>query len=785
MNRNFWLVVTFCCFIFSYSYGSQGGQPDVNRQKAYLEEILKVIDLKQHGYSTARRVTYQDSTWLDWLHRSGELPPDFSQMRSMPFLPEPLVINKGGQDIPIKTKEQWQEKREWIKKEFQHWVSGTVPPAPKSFESKILSDRTEEGTHIQMIEMQFGPENKARMTIELMIPEGKGPFPVYMSQWSQRDWVQLAVRRGYIGCVYAAADNKDDTQAYQSLYPDYDFSHLMRRAWGASRVVDYLMTRKEVNKNQIAITGHSRNGKQSLWAAAFDDRISAVVSASGGTGAITPWRYSDPQYTSGTLDAICAFNPQWFHPRLRFFFGREDKLPIDQNLLISLIAPRILLLHYSVMELELNPWANEQCYQSVKKVYSFLGAEQNVGILPRPGEHELSTRDVERCIDYLDNHFKRAHIPWAEKHYFDYSYNQWAKSHKADSIEAKNIKPVTITPKGFGTLSGFLSIKKEILNNLQWILGEEPSGVKPGRIVLSGQSDWINQITGHPQVKGAKYQYISPYNAMGDYLRGMIYYPVDEKGNRKLPANGKMPVVIYLHQYAYNHGFAKGYRLPANGNPQNGSLFQALIDKGFAVMAIDMCGFGTRLDEGRFFYDRFPTWSKMGMMVSDVKACVDALNTFNFIDNRNIFILGNTIGGSVGFMAAAEDERIAGLAVLSSVTPWRTSNSTYESIRTYSQQHLFTPRLGFYAKHPQDTPVDFAEIISCIAPRPVLVIAPSLDRYADKTAVENVMNNVQNVYKLYGKENQLDFQQPLEINRLNNEMISETVDFFLSHLNIN
>jgi len=170
-------------------------------------------------------------------------------------------------------------------------------------------------------------------------------------------------------------------------------------------------------------------------------------------------------------------------------------------------------------------------------------------------------------------------------------------------------------------------------------------------------------------------------------------------------------------------------------------------------------------------------------MVSDVKACLDALNTFNFIDNKNIFILGNTIGGSVGLIAAAEDERIAGVAVVSAVNPWRESNKTYESLKTYSHQHGFIPRLGFYANHPHDAPVDFGEIISCIAPRPVLVIAPTLDRYADKSAVEGVMNNARSVYSLYGKENQLIFQQPLEINRLTNDMISDMVNFYSSHLN--
>jgi len=307
-------------------------------------------------------------------------------------------------------------------------------------------------------------------------------------------------------------------------------------------------------------------------------------------------------------------------------------------------------------------------------------------------------------------------------------------------------------------------------------LGKEPSGVKPSRIAPISAGDWKDNITGRPVVKNARVYQLGPYSAPGDHLRGMLYYPVDPSGNKRLNAEGKMPVVIFLHQYAYNHGFAVGYT--PNGYDGNARLFQTLTDKGFAVLAIDMVGFGTRMEEGTYFYDRFPTWSKMGMMVNDAISCVDACTSFNFIDTKHIFLLGNTIGGSVALMAAAQDERVAGVAVVSAVTPWRTSNSQYESIRTYSHQHGFIPRLGFFANHPQDTPVDFGEIISCIAPRPLMVIAPTLDRYADTTAVKNTLGNVSNVYALYGKQNNLLIQTPPEINRMTGEMNKEVAEFY-------
>ena len=756
------------------SLTSVQAQSDISKRQKYLEEVLQIINTKTSQKTYNAAITVQDSSWIHWQKRTGELPPDFDQMPSVPFLPEPLVLNKNGNEIPVKTKEQWQEKREWIKKEFQHWISGTIPPAPQNLKAEILSDKTENGARLQVIELTFGPQNKAHMTLELMIPEGKGPFPVYMTQWNYRSWAQIAARRGYIGCVFQACDEVDDTQDYMTLYPGYDFTRLMRRAWGASRVVDYLFTRSEVNKSQIAITGHSRNGKQAIWAAAFDERFAASIPCSCGTGSITPWRYSDPQYCDETLDAICTNFADWFHPRLRFFFGREDKLPIENNLLISLIAPRYLLVQYSVMEQEHNPWANEQCFNSVKKVYDFLGAGDNADVFTRFGEHALSARDVEKIIDFLDLKFKRGNIPWENKFYFPYTYEKWTAEHASEKAASQKIKSVNLT--GSEDLVAFEAKKKEIKQNLQWLLGKEPSIVNAQNFKNNKEPDWWNFITGRPVVKNATTINIGPYSSIGVDLQGILYCPADPSGNQRLAPNGKMPVVIYLHQYAYNHGFAVGYS--ATGWDGNARLFQTLVDKGFAVLAYDMCGFGTRLEEGTYFYNRYPQWSKMGIMVSDVKACVDAMKNFNFIDTNHVFLLGNTVGGTVALMAAAQDPRIAGVAVVAAIDPWRGSNARYESVKTISEQHLFIPKLGIYANHPKDVPVDYAEIISCIAPRPLMVIAPTLDRYADPVAIQKTMKPVENIYSLMGKKENLVFRTPLEINRMTEGMNKEVAAFY-------
>ena len=188
-------------------------------------------------------------------------------------------------------------------------------------------------------------------------------------------WIYTAVRRGYIACFYYATDPKygfpDDSDAFIDVYPEYDFSCLGRWAWAGMRAVDYLYTLPEVDKRRIGITGHSRNGKQALLAAAFDERIGAVVASSGNTGECLPWRYTPDAFETGSIEGITGGpqNTHWFHPRLRFFAGREHKLPVDQNMLLAMVAPRGLMMYSGYAEHEGNPVGFEQAYRSAQSVY--------------------------------------------------------------------------------------------------------------------------------------------------------------------------------------------------------------------------------------------------------------------------------------------------------------------------------------------------------------------------------------------------------------------------------
>jgi len=677
---------------------------------------------------------------------------------SKPFLPDPLVMDKNGKQVAVTTQSQWDAQAERIKADYAYWVSGTVPPPPKGFEAKILRDTIADGITLRMVELRFGPQNAAKMTVELMIPPSSTPLPVFLTQWNHRGWAQVAVRRGYIGCVYAGADSKDDTKNYNEIFTGFDFATLMKRAWGASRVIDYLYTLPQVDKGKIGITGHSRNGKQSLMAAAFDKRIGAVVSSSGGTGGESTFRFSDERFNSEPLESITRVFPHWFTPRLRWFMDREDKLPVDQNSLMALIAPRGLMLYSANTEVQGNPWGISQSYKSVKKVYHFLHADSAIAIHLREGRHQHAARDAENFVDFFDYIFKRSTIAPENKLYTNYSFDVWKQQ------SGMQINPLHFAIGGRSARvqtakrQAIPALQDSVRTDIHWLLGKEPKGVQT-ETLLSTQltrnrtypNDYLDEVIGEPSLpEGVQRMTIGPYAALGEDLWGSIYFPKGTVTDNKV--TGKLPLVIYLHAYSY----ATGY------HSRSKPAIKQFTDQGFAVLAFDMMGFGSRIEEAYHFYNRYPQWSKMGKMVTDTRNIInDVYTRMPFIDRENVFLCGYSLGGTVALFTAALDQRVKGLAVMSAFSSFRHDNETTEGIRHFVQLHGLLPRLGYFIDNEERIPIDFSEILTAIAPRPILVIAPKDDRHHRASAVSRTVSEAAHAYKQLGADKDLVFKQPL------------------------
>ena len=100
------------------------------------------------------------------------------------------------------------------------------------------------------------------------------------------------------------------------------------------------------------------------------------------------------------------------------------------------------------------------------------------------------------------------------------------------------------------------------------------------------------------------------------------------------------------------------------GVPLGPAPILALVHAGYAVLAYDQSGFGSRLSETGPFYDRYPQWSHMGRLVEDAHSAVDALPKDELVDPLRIYLFGYSLGGTVAIYEAALDSRVKGIVPL-------------------------------------------------------------------------------------------------------------------------
>lgn len=724
-------------------------------RRATLDQLLRV--LRPSTPPPDGRMNAHDKTWEEWQRRTGELPPDFDAMPSEPWLPDAL---KG-----VASPAAWPARRTLLQRDVQQWMFGRFPPKPDNLRAVVTNERREGRVTIREVRLEFGPQHRATLRVELVIPDGAGKRPVFLTNHGRnRPWLYTAVRRGYIACVYHATDprygNGDDSDAWIEVYPDYDFSVLARWAWAASRAVDYLVTLPEVDPARIGLTGHSRNGKQALVAAAFDDRIGAVIPSSGNSGESNPWRYANEPFATESIELLPGAQPHWFHPRLRFFAGREDKLPVDQNTLLALVAPRGLMLYTAYSESATNPVGFEQAYRDALRVYKFLGREQNVWLQLREGEHETTAADIERFIDFFDTVFGRRRQPKIETWVHGYTFDSWR------AATGERIDPLRTSKPAHWR------------EQIAWALGEEPPGAPNWHaqrmpLEVTNAEGWLGSIYGRPSASPTVRERIAKEGMewsevpFGDGVKGDLFLP-------RGAAAGKLPVVVWLHGYAYQYGWSIYAPWSSTGNGfrmDQRPTIPELTKRGFAVLAFDQIGFGTRVRDARDFYSRYPKWSLLGKMVADTRAAVDALTAHPRIDAARIFLLGYALGGKIALLEGALDERIRGVASVSGFDALRaaTQDRGVEGVRHYSHLHGLLPRLGFFVGHEAKLPFDFDAALTGLAPRPTLIVAPTLDRYVRVNDVRAAVNAL--------KREGLTLETPEAINKFDQPLQKRVFDW--------
>jgi hypothetical protein len=380
-------------------------------------------------------------------------------------LPDVMLVNDGTR---VTTRQQWAKRRVEMRRTLAYYAVGQAPPPPGNVRAEVVKTESvlDGSVQYRLLHLTFGPDHKLSLNVGLFTAIKGGRFPAIILQsvtppdatplprqpqgpnQGRGEDVMLVVgpgptprvvpsvppptaealatqraqvfRRGYALAVYNPNDCAEDTTLrnldgswafrntrFYPAYPGYDWGILAGWAWGASRVADYLETDPAIDKTRLAITGASRNGKSSMIAAAFDDRLmgAPVVTGGGGVGA---YRFAGPN-KSETLDIMEKKYPNWFSPNLRQFMGQREKLPFDEHWFLALAAPRPFIALEGTEDTISLPEAVKQSIRAAKPAYALFGAEDRLAVHYSNHAHAFTEEDWTAMLDFFDRFHTTPH----------------------------------------------------------------------------------------------------------------------------------------------------------------------------------------------------------------------------------------------------------------------------------------------------------------------------------------------------------------------------------------
>lgn len=182
-------------------------------------------------------------------------------------------------------------------------------------------------------------------------------------------------------------------------------------AEGLSIVREHLAHEPAIDAKRIALYGVSRLGKTVLWAGALDRDFAAVIAVCSGEGgaALSRRRYGE------TIGTMAGAFPYWFAPRWYEYADDPAASPVDAHMVISLIAPRPLLLITGETDAWSDPYGEFLAARLATPVWRLFGKEgvDAAPVLDQPtggaltymmhtGGHGPAPQDTAVILDFLD-----------------------------------------------------------------------------------------------------------------------------------------------------------------------------------------------------------------------------------------------------------------------------------------------------------------------------------------------------------------------------------------------
>jgi acetyl esterase/lipase len=213
------------------------------------------------------------------------------------------------------------------------------------------------------------------------------------AQESKRQAKHLA-ERGYV-CL--APD-------YPSFgeYP-YDFkksrfvSGSMKAIWNNMRAVDLLQSLPMVDADRIGVIGHSLGGHNSMFTAAFDERLKAIVSSCGFTSFAKYYKGNLKGWTSDRYMPLIATK----------FEMKPEKMPFDFSDVVVSFAPRAFLASAPMRDSNFEVSGVRDVMAAAKPVYDRLNASERLHAIYPDGAHDFQPEARQAAYEWFDRWLKR------------------------------------------------------------------------------------------------------------------------------------------------------------------------------------------------------------------------------------------------------------------------------------------------------------------------------------------------------------------------------------------
>ena len=351
-------------------------------------------------------------------------------------LPDPFLFRDGSR---VKNMSDWEKRRQEIDEDVRQFQFGSMPPEPEFLE--VIATHTSANNDFPTYQIVTGRRAcPVRFNIYISLPEGcakKQAYPVAIDG----DLCYLPLHRHeqntkpfpdngvafvkFNRCelVYDNHRGQPRTAGFEGplydCYPDAHFSCIAGWAWGYHRVVDALekLGFWEAGK-PLAFTGCSRGAKTALLAGLTDQRatiINPVETCACGASCyrvhMTAICSDGNPARSETLHDQWNNYGSWLGDGMGQYADDEASLPFDAHTLLSLAAPRMLLIGNAEDDIWGNPLGAYQTAIATREVYDLYGQPEKIAWYWRKGVHGHEAVDFETLLQVMLHEMNGSPMP--------------------------------------------------------------------------------------------------------------------------------------------------------------------------------------------------------------------------------------------------------------------------------------------------------------------------------------------------------------------------------------